>query len=66
MSDDCPTRQHILEEATISNMWEIAAMAEWRQGLPPPRYFLRVFRPASSDAILAPEHSPMKREEAML
>ena len=38
MSDDRPTRDCIsLEEATISNMWEIAAMAEWRQGSPPLR-----------------------------
>jgi len=36
MSDDCPKRDSIsFEEATISNMWKIAAVAEWCQGTPP-------------------------------
>ncbi len=33
--------------------------------IPLPRYLVLVFRPASSDASLTLERSPMKREEAM-
>ena len=36
-----------------------------RPETPLPSYYFLVFRPASSDAILSPERSPMKREEAM-
>jgi len=42
-----------VEEVTVSNMWEIAALAEWPQGFPPPKYFLRVFRSAPRAAILS-------------
>jgi len=36
MSDDRPKRETMsVEEATVSNMWEIAALAEWPQGYPP-------------------------------
>jgi len=41
MSDDRPKRETMsVEEATVSNMWEIAAIEEWPQGYPPrPMYF---------------------------
>jgi hypothetical protein len=37
-----------VEYATVSNMREIAAIAEWSQGYPPPppRYFLQVIHPS--------------------
>ena len=36
MSRDRPTRDSMsVEEATGSNMWEIAAITEWPQGYPP-------------------------------
>jgi hypothetical protein len=45
------------EEATVSNMWVIAALAEWPQGFPPPKYFLRVFHSAPRAAILLTERT---------
>lgn len=37
MSNDRPKRETIsVEEATVSNMWEIAAIEEWPQGYLPP------------------------------
>jgi len=46
-----------VEEATVSNMWEIAALAEWPQGFPLPKYFLRVFHSAPRAAILLTERT---------
>jgi hypothetical protein len=58
LSDDRPRRETMsVEEATVSNMWEIAALAEWPQGFPLPKYFLRVFHSAPRAAILLTERT---------
>ena len=58
MSDDRPKRETMsVEEATVSNMWEIAAIEEWPQGYPPPVRCtsLRVFHPTPRATILFTE-----------
>ena len=58
LSDDRPKREIMsIEEATISNMWEVAAIAESPQDYPPPKYFLRVFRHTPRAAILLTERT---------
>jgi hypothetical protein len=58
MSDDHPTRDSMShEEATVFNMWEIAAIAEWPQGYqgyPPSEVLLLGLLLAMACASLCP------------
>jgi hypothetical protein len=58
MSDQRPTRDSMsLDEATISNMWEIAASAESPQGYPPSAVLPSGLSPHAPCAMLFSERT---------